>query len=125
MSLYDVTIQLQGLGLKVGLISEVNDPDVGAGFVIASNPGVGERLASGATVDLTVSTGLVAVPEVVGQSMQAARGALEALRLSVNMVPSDSCPSEPSVAVIAQSLIGDAPQGSVVDLSYCAGGRPQ
>ena len=121
MSLSEATAALEDLGLKVGLVNQLDSPDAPAETVLSSAPEAGKKLGSGETVDLTVSTGNVAVPNVVGQSMDAARSLIEAQRLSVRLLPRDTCPQEPNLPVIEQSLLGAAPQASQVDLSYCAG----
>lgn len=121
MPLADATEALKALGLKVGLVNQVDSSDAKADTVLASTPEAGAKLGSGDSVDLNVSSGNVAVPDVLGQSMEAARSLVEAQRLSVRLIPRTDCAQEPNLPVIEQSLVGAAPQASEVDLSYCAG----
>jgi serine/threonine-protein kinase len=74
---------LEALGLSVSS-TELFSDDVAAGRVIAINPASDPLPESGA-VTLTVSKGpeLIAMPSVVGETVAAAKNALEALGFSV------------------------------------------
>lgn len=74
---------LQGLGLKIKPKAVLaNDPKAPQGTVISTNPGVGQTVAIGSEVELTVSTGKVEVPDVRGMTLDAAQNALKALGLA-------------------------------------------
>jgi serine/threonine-protein kinase len=70
---------LLNLGLTIGNITFENSDVVPENRIISSNPPSGEQVLGGATIDLIVSqgSGVVTVPNVQGQSLQAARSLLE------------------------------------------------
>jgi serine/threonine-protein kinase len=70
---------LLNLGLTIGQISFENNDDVPENRIISSNPPFGDQVLGGATIDLIVSggSGVVVVPNVQGQTLQAARSLLE------------------------------------------------
>jgi len=78
--------QLSGLGLKVDATKQQNSDTVAKGKVISQSPRDGTAFR-GDTVKLVVSKGpvLVAVPDVVGQQLQQARGTLEAQGFKVTV----------------------------------------
>ena len=78
--------QLSGLGLKVAATKQQNSDTVAKGKVISQSPRDGTAFR-GDTVKLVVSKGpvLVAVPDVVGQQLQQARGTLEAQGFKVTV----------------------------------------
>ncbi|MET0955208.1 MAG: PASTA domain-containing protein, partial [Cryobacterium sp.] len=78
----------------------------------------------GSTVDFTVSSGQVTMPDVVGQALTAANSLLQAdaVQLVPNLTPDYTCDSQAGSPVTKQSLApGDVPQKSEVELTYCAG----
>jgi len=70
---------LLNLGLTIGIITPQNDPTAPADTIIGSVPKAGEQVLGGATIDLFVSqgSGVVEIPNVQGQTAQAARSVLE------------------------------------------------
>ncbi|HZI96690.1 MAG TPA: Stk1 family PASTA domain-containing Ser/Thr kinase [Actinomycetales bacterium] len=70
------TIEAAGLG---ALVSERFDETVPAGQVVGTSPGPGEEIRKDGTVELFVSRGseFVAVPEVTGQTLEAATQILD------------------------------------------------
>ncbi|MCB8906595.1 MULTISPECIES: Stk1 family PASTA domain-containing Ser/Thr kinase [unclassified Streptomyces] len=114
----DATALLQGAGLKVVLAPErINSPEV-AGSVAAQSLAEGSRAAEGDTVTLTVSKGprLVEVPDVVGETVDDARTALEDEGFEVEV--KKSFPYLGS-EVTGQSVEGGstAPEGSTVTIT--------
>lgn len=77
--LADARAELQEAGLKVRIAPQQVNSEFDKGKVAAQTPGEGGRLASGATVTLTLSKGpqMVEVPDVVGASVDDARSLLE------------------------------------------------
>ena len=76
----------------------------------------------GDAVGLHVSSGKVTLTDLTGQTLQAASGILTQLGLSSNPKPDPSCPQDKGATMVhTQSLVGDVPQGSTVDLTYCSG----
>lgn len=75
----DARAELQEAGLKVKVSAERVNSEVDKGKVAAQTPKGDSRLAVGDTVTLTLSKGpqLVEVPDVVGDSVDDARAALE------------------------------------------------
>ena len=92
--------------------------------MLATDPAAGSSAQAGGTVNFRISSGLVTLPDLTGQSLQAASSYLgtSTLQLSAVPVPDSSCKSEAGSPVIRQSLPpGDVPQKSEVELAYCAG----
>lgn len=112
---------LDGLGLAVGETSQQNSATVPAGQVISTDPIPGTSLASGSSVDLLLSSGLVTVPNVVGQTVANAAAQLRSdeLQLSVRPIADPTCGGS---LVTQQSLTpGDHPQRSTIEITYCTG----
>jgi serine/threonine protein kinase len=62
-----------------------NSPTVPAGIVITTNPAPGQNVAVGSVVEIIVSTGKVAVPELRGMQQAEAEAALKALGLTLSV----------------------------------------
>jgi len=75
--------QLSDLGLEVGTVDEVDDPDTEAGKIIDSNPGAGTSVAPATKINVRVGTGKVPVPNVVGKSQSEAQTIIAAANLQV------------------------------------------
>ena len=91
----DALLILQNAGL-VGEIENATSSTVNRDYVISTSPASGEKLSSGSTVFVTVSSGpeitVVEVPNLVGLSEDSAKAKLEAAHLSfgsAERVPSD------------------------------------
>ncbi|MBX3195824.1 MAG: Stk1 family PASTA domain-containing Ser/Thr kinase [Schumannella sp.] len=117
---------IANLGLVYGTTTVTYSPNVKKGSVIGIQlPPATELVTSaqqvvkGTTVNLVVSNGMVKVPELVGQSVTQAQATLtgSSLQLAVKLIPDESCSGQ---NVTAQSLKGDQPQKSTVELTYCA-----
>ncbi|WP_258804108.1 Stk1 family PASTA domain-containing Ser/Thr kinase [Pseudarthrobacter sp. NS4] len=63
-----------------------NSATVPAGIVITSSPAPGQMVGVGTTVELVVSTGKVAVPELRGRTREEAEAALKELSLVPNVI---------------------------------------
>ncbi|MFJ6831289.1 Stk1 family PASTA domain-containing Ser/Thr kinase [Streptomyces sp. NPDC091209] len=85
-SVEDATAQLEGAGLKVRIAAQQVNSDFDKGQVAEQTPGAGHEAATGDTVTLTVSKGpeMVEVPDVVGDSVDDAKTALEDAGFQVN-----------------------------------------
>lgn len=121
LSLEDATAQLESLGLVLGSVDRQANPSIAENVVISSDPISGSALKPGDTVNLIVSTGLVEVPDVRGQTMAVARDLMSQAQVSVVLQPDASCAQQPNSPVRSQSIIGPQKQGSTVTLTYCAG----
>ncbi len=111
-------------GFVAGSVTTENSANVAEGVIMSTSPAPGEQVPVGTTVDFTVSTGFVTMPDVLGQALTAANALLQAddLQLVPTLAPDYDCEGEDGSPVIKQSLPpGDAPQKSEVTLTYCAG----
>jgi serine/threonine-protein kinase len=72
-----------------------NRPTVPAGIVITTNPAPGQNVAAGSTVEIIVSTGKVAVPQLIGLPQAEAEAALRALGLGMNATAVENSQVEP------------------------------
>ena len=115
------TKKLEDLGFIVGSVTTQDDANAAEGTVLSVNPGVGTELQRNAAINLVVSSGKVNVPMVAGQPLSAARTLLEGSGLVVNPLPDNSCKLAQNLPIIRQSLVGQQPQRSKVDVYYCAG----
>lgn len=112
--------ELVSLGFTVGTDRSDYSPNLPEGTVIGMTPAAGERLEPGTTVTLTVSNGLVNVPDVLGLTVGEANPLLSgpSLQLTVRLEPDLTCIGQ---TVQAQSLSpGEHPQRSEIVLRYCA-----
>jgi serine/threonine-protein kinase len=115
------------LGLVYGETRITYSPNVPKGTVIGielpPDPTLitsAQQVVKGSTVNLVVSNGLVKVPDLTGQSVTQAQATLtgSSLQLIVKLNPDNGCSGQ---TVTAQSLKGEQPQKSTIELSYCAG----
>ena len=107
-----------------GSVTTQNSPDVPEGIVIDTVPEPHSQTPAGSTVDFTVSTGLVTMPNVVGQPRTAANQLLMTaeLQLVPTLEADYTCDQVTGFPILTQSLApGDVPQRSEVTLTYCAG----
>ncbi len=84
-SLDDATAELQGAGLKVQIADTQVTSEFDAGQIAQQSPGAGKEVGAGDMVTLTISKGReqVQVPDVVGDSVDDAKKALEAAGFKV------------------------------------------
>ncbi|GAA4044199.1 Stk1 family PASTA domain-containing Ser/Thr kinase [Agromyces indicus] len=123
-TLEEAKADLEGAGLVAGSETRQNSPTVAAGTVLGTDPEAGASVETGSTVNFTISSGNVTLPDLTGQSLQAASSYLgsSTLQLTPVPVPDPGCPSQAGSPVVRQSLApGDVPQKSEVELVYCAG----
>ena len=76
---------LTGAGLTVGTITP-QDSDQPAGTVLASDPKEGTQVAKGSSVAITVSSGKVKVPSVIGEQQEQAKADLSNAGFSVTVI---------------------------------------
>ena len=112
--------RLVNAGFKVTSAQVFSDEQ--AGNVVAQSPAAGARVAPNSTVRINVSkgAGTVAVPSVVGTTVDQAQSQLTAkgFKSAVTHVQSDS----PADTVVGQNPSGgQAPKGSTVQLSVSNG----
>ncbi|WP_051582896.1 Stk1 family PASTA domain-containing Ser/Thr kinase [Leucobacter sp. PH1c] len=121
MSLDDYKHAIADLGLTVGVVTSVDDPLEAENRVLGVSPEPGTKLQSGSSVDVTVSSGKVLVPEVQGQPLDVATSQIDGLGLSVTQTPINSCPTQPGYPIVEQSVAGQQPQGTRLEIKYCTG----
>lgn len=123
LSIADAEAKLGESGLVLGLTTKQNSPTIAADVVLATDPAGGASVHEGDTVNLTVSSGLVTLPDLTNQTLSAATSILAGpdLQLTAEPVPDPACAAQPGDPITHQSLVGDVPQHSTVQLSYCSG----
>ncbi|WP_196903871.1 Stk1 family PASTA domain-containing Ser/Thr kinase [Cryobacterium sp. MP_M3] len=124
MPIADAQAAITALGLVPGSVTQENSPSIGANLVLSTDPPALSPEKTGVTVNFTVSSGLVTLPDLVGQSLVAASDLLGGAEVQLVPMPTPDpgCPSKPGSPVTKQSLpAGDVPQKSEVALTYCAG----
>ncbi len=119
------TQALQAKGFVVGQVIPATSPSIPNGAVIdaqyngISTAGGATTAPSGATIDLTVSNGLVTVPDLAGEghhTMEDATSTFQQLGLDISRNVDPSCTG---FALKSQSLKGDVPQGSPITITVC------
>ncbi|MGF9647828.1 Stk1 family PASTA domain-containing Ser/Thr kinase [Pseudarthrobacter oxydans] len=85
---------------QIGLVgapstTTANSPTVPAGIVITTSPAPGQSVGVGTSVELVVSTGKVAVPELRGRTREEAEAALKELGLVPAVVEAENAQVEP------------------------------
>lgn len=121
LDIADATTQLENEGLVVQEVIETYSPSLPEGTVMASTPEAGSPVRPGDTITITVSNGLVKVPDVVGLTVGEANPFLTgpSMQLSVRLEIATDCEGQ---TVKSQSLPpGDHPQRSEITLVYCGG----
>ncbi len=116
--------QLQGSGLELGNVTEVDAPQP-AGVVVSQTPSPGGTVIPGTAVDIVVSTGFSTIPETRGAPAQDAVTIMERAGYTVQIVPAAD-PASPPDTVIAQSIAAGTslPVGTVVTLTVNTGTAP-
>jgi eukaryotic-like serine/threonine-protein kinase len=118
---------LEEVGLRLGETSGSFSAQVEEGLVVASEPGAGQSVRAGTAVDVTVSRGPqpVAVPDVTGSDLDAARRLLEAAGLRLGDTSQRYDDDVPPGDVLAQDPAeGELRPGSTVDVTVSQGPQP-
>ena len=127
MTLEQARKALLNLGLTIGEVSYVNDPEIAEGVVISSTPAFGESVLGGATIDLKVSQGKGTNPMPVldGKTIEEARSILEAepYKFTVNEIIEASDTIEIGYVIRTSPVTGsETPIGATVTV-YVSNGR--
>jgi len=120
----DAQAAIEAAGLVSGSVTKENSPTVAADVVLRTNPAALSDEVAGATVNYVVSSGLVTLSDMTGQSLSAATDLVggETMRLEAKPDPDYTCDQVPGSPVTNQSLApGDVPQNSEITFTYCAG----
>jgi 6-phosphogluconolactonase len=117
------TSALTAAGLTLGTVTTQSSATVPAGSVISQSPAAGVVVLTAAAVNVTISGGTVAVPNVVGLTQTAAATALTAAGLTLGTVTPASSASVPAGGVISQTPAAGAMvvSPSAVNLSVSVG----
>jgi serine/threonine protein kinase/beta-lactam-binding protein with PASTA domain len=104
--------------LTLGTIVQAHSSTVPQGQVIESDPIAGTMIAAGTTVNLTISDGLVDVPNVRNYSISDAKSALNDSGLTVEIGTKDTCATAPQgTTVVDQSILpGTTQAGGTITL---------
>lgn len=104
--------------LTLGTIVQAHSSTVPQGQIIESDPIAGTMISAGTTVNLTVSDGLVDVPDVRNYSITEARSALNDSGLLVVLGTKDTCTGSPQgTTVVDQSILpGTTEAGGTITL---------
>ncbi len=116
---------IEAAGLKYGASTQTNSPNIAAGLVMFATVDdnttqltTQTSVPADSVINLTVSNGLVSIPDVKGQPITSAQATLQGLQLIVKLSPDRGCSGQ---NVTSQSIVGEAPQKSTVTLVYCNG----
>ncbi len=116
---------LAKLGLKLAVNSEVAVNNIPAHVILSQDPSERSGLAPGGTVMVDVSGGPAAieVPQVVGQTMDAARQTLVGAGLAVGNIVQAAVPDKPAGTVLSQTpgAFARVSEGAAIDLVVAAG----
>jgi beta-lactam-binding protein with PASTA domain len=117
---------LTGAGFAVGAVTQQYSLSVPLGAVISQTPSGGTEVQPGSAIDLTVSRGGMAMPDVVGKPQSAAEAVLTNAILLVGTVTREHSATVPIGAVIAQTPASGTPvlPGTTVDLAVSSGVQP-
>jgi serine/threonine-protein kinase len=98
----EAALKAPDVGLKVGTVTESTDPSTkDPGTVVGANPESGTLVAVGSSVNLTVVSARVSVPDVRGKTEDEARSILGQYGFRVSTKTQES--SQPTGTVLAQS----------------------
>ncbi len=107
---------LEAVGLQLGDETEVESTDQAKGHIVSSNPAPGDSVAKDSSVAIEVSSGKVAVPNVIGLTVSEATTKLTDAGLKVDATKYQES-TQPEGTVIQQSYQGKTVnQGTTVTL---------
>ena len=117
---------LFNLGLTIGIVTPQNDPTAPENTIISTMPKSGEQVLGGATIDLVVSqgSGVIKIPDVQGQTTQAARSVLEGepFKFLVTVVEEASATVDAGrVTRTSPSIGGETTKGSALTIYVSTG----
>ena len=112
----DARVALTEVQLVLGTVTQ-KDSDQPEGMVLSQSPTSGTTVNAGTKVNITVSNGMVSVPNVVNQSEAQAQATLQNAGFYVQVVDQQS--SQPDGTVLAQSPVANnkAKKGSTVTIT--------
>ena len=111
-------------GLTVGTVTAQSSSNVPVGDVISSDPGTGTKEQPKTLVNLVVSSGAqpVALPDVVGESVDQATSDLQNAGFKVQLAPNQVSSEQPAGDVASQNPSGSsATAGATITLTVSSG----
>lgn len=120
MNIAEYTEALKKAGLEVGSVSSEDKVGEDKDQVLSTSTPPGDRLPRGSSVNVTVASGLVLIPDVRGLALEVAKSTVSAMGQPVPF-PLNNCARQPGFPIVEQSLVGQQPPGSQILLSYCQG----
>jgi len=108
--------KLTALGFELGPVTTAHSPTVAAGIIMSTVPAATEEASVGTGIAITISDGLVTIPDVTNKPIGEATSNLSALQLGVVTKADMGCSGG---LVSSQSLVGDQAQKSSVTITYC------
>ncbi|MDG4860568.1 PASTA domain-containing protein, partial [Streptomyces sp. T-3] len=118
--------QLKNKGLEPGKVARAFSEEIPQGSVISTDPPVGTKRKGGAAIALTVSKGAaIEVPDVIGESVEDAKAALQEEGLKAE-IETERVFSEEEAGTIARQHPGESAQlarGDKVTLTVSKGPR--
>jgi serine/threonine-protein kinase len=116
---------LTAQGFKLGTVTEVENEDAESGTVLSQDPPAGESRPKESVVNLEVAKapGEETVPDVAGQTLQAAQAQLQAAGFRVGGPKQEASATVPAGRVIATDPAGGAPakKGATVTITVSTG----
>lgn len=114
---------LKDAGLALGSVRTRNDPDLSPGTVMAADQTAGSKIPVGTVVNLDAASGKVTLVDLSGYTVDAAQRELakDEIQLTAKVVEDPDCAAAPSPTVASQSVVGDVPIHSTVELTVCTG----
>jgi beta-lactam-binding protein with PASTA domain len=109
--------QLQSLGLTVGTVTPVDDPSQPQGKVVSTDPPAKSSVAPNSTVNLSISSGNVALPNLVGMTRAQAQDTLTTLHLIASFTTQTSSTDKADTVLTQDRTPGLVPQNSSVGLT--------
>jgi serine/threonine-protein kinase len=108
---------LQANGLTLGKITPVDDPSQAQGKVVSTDPPTGSPVPAGSAVNLSISSGNVALPNLVGKTRTDAQNTLSQLHLSATVTNQTSPTAPPDTVVSQDHTPGLVPQNTSIGLT--------
>jgi beta-lactam-binding protein with PASTA domain/tRNA A-37 threonylcarbamoyl transferase component Bud32 len=108
--------RLAEVGLSVGQVTPTDDPQIEKDRVISSDPAARALVPEGSEVAINVSSGMVQLPDLAGQTYLQARDALLALGLGAEAQPQEDGSVAPDTVLSQEPGPGAVPQRTKVVL---------
>ncbi len=124
MSLASAQAKLSSAGFTNIVTVEKDDKNVTADYVISTDPKSGEQVSKDTQITIYYSSGkgkTQKVPNVVGQSLEQGRSALNSAGFDVSVSEQDD--SKPAGTILSQDIMGEAEVGTIIKL-VVSSGRP-